>query len=61
MIQLFCDGSWVDVASVQFFGKEQEGRRAKTYTGYDVQWAVKHFGARDAHALPASTRSAWTS
>ncbi len=50
-IQLFCDGSWVDVATVQLFGKEQEGWRAKTYTGYDVQWSVKHFGARDAHAL----------
>ena len=51
MIQLFCDGSWRDVACVRFYGKEREGWRAKTYTGYDIPWAVNHFGARDAHAL----------
>ena len=51
MIQFFCDGSWRDVACVRFYGKEREGWRAKTYTGYDIPWAVTHFGARDAHAL----------
>lgn len=40
-----------DVGSVSLFGLEGEGRRARTYTGYDVAWAVEHAGARDAHAL----------
>lgn len=50
-IQLFCDGAWTDVANVQLFGDVRAGWRAKTYTGYAVQWSVEHFGARDAHAL----------
>jgi serine/threonine-protein kinase HipA len=50
-IQLFCDGSWADVATVRRFGADSEGWRARTYTGYAVQWSLDHFGARDAHAL----------
>jgi len=50
-IQLFCDDVWHDVATVALVGREQQGWRAKTYSGYAVEWAVNHSGARDAHAL----------
>lgn len=50
-IQLFCDGSWQDVATVALIGREHDGWRAKTYSGYSVEWAVTHGNARDAHAL----------
>lgn len=50
-IQLFVDGGWHDVATVTLFGKEREGWRARTYSGYSVEWAVDHAGARDAYAL----------
>lgn len=50
-IQLFCDGAWCDIATVSLFGQEQEGWRAKTYSGYSVEWAFSHLNARDAHAL----------
>jgi len=50
-IQLFADGAWHDVATVTLFGQEREGWRAKTYSGYSVEWAVEHTGARDAYAL----------
>jgi len=50
-LQLFCDGLWHDVATVALLGPEQQGWRAKTYSGYAVEWAVTHGGARDAHAL----------
>lgn len=50
-IQLFCDGAWRDVATVSLFGQEREGWRAKTYSGYSVEWALSHGNARDAHAL----------
>lgn len=50
-IQLFCDDSWHDVATVALIGPEQDGWRAKTYSGYAVEWAVNHGHARDAHAL----------
>lgn len=50
-IQLFCVGAWHDVATVALLGPEREGWRAKTYSGYSVEWAVNHGNARDAHAL----------
>lgn len=50
-IQLFSGGAWDDVATVTLFGQEREGWRARTYSGYSVEWAVAHAGARDAHAL----------
>jgi serine/threonine-protein kinase HipA len=50
-IQLFANGVWHDVASVSLFGAEAQGWRAKTYSGYAVEWAVEHAGARDAWAL----------
>lgn len=50
-IQLFADGAWHDVGSVSLFGTQEQGWRAKTYTGYAVDWAVEHTGARDAHAF----------
>lgn len=50
-LQLHADGVWHDVASVSLFGSENEGWRAKTYSGYGVEWAFEHAGARDAKAL----------
>jgi serine/threonine-protein kinase HipA len=50
-IQLFCSGAWTDVATVSLFGDERAGWRAKKYSGYSVEWAFSHGGARDAHAL----------
>lgn len=50
-IQLFAEGVWHDVATVTLFGQERAGWRAKTYSGYAVDWAMEHAGARDAYAL----------
>lgn len=50
-IQLFCNSTWHDVATVALFGPEHEGWQARTYSGYSVDWAVSYAGARDAHAL----------
>lgn len=50
-IQLYAHGTWHDVGSVSLFGRVDEGWRAKSYTGYDITWAVDHSGQRDAHAL----------
>jgi serine/threonine-protein kinase HipA len=50
-IQLHVDSVWHDVASVRLLGAENAGWRAQTYSGYGVEWAVEHSGARDAHAL----------
>lgn len=50
-IQLFSDGAWRDVGSVSLLGAEAQGWRSKTYTGYAVEWAIEHIGARDAHAF----------
>lgn len=52
-LQLHAQGAWHDVGSVRLFGAENEGWKAKTYSGYAVDWAVQHFGATDAHALCA--------
>lgn len=50
-MQLFAENAWQDVATVNLFGQEREGWRARTYSGYSVEWAVEHSGARDAWAL----------
>lgn len=50
-VQLHCGDTWHDVATVTLFGEEREGWRARTYTGYPVEWAIARMGARDAHAL----------
>jgi len=52
-IQLNAGGSWHDVGSVSLFGAENEGWRARTYSGYAVEWAFEHPGARGAQALCA--------
>lgn len=52
-VQLHAAGAWHDVASVSLHGSEIEGWKAKTYTGYAVDWAFAHAGAIDAHALCA--------
>lgn len=50
-IQLHADGDWHDIGVVTLFGETAEGWRAHGYTGYDVEWAVRHQSARDAHAM----------
>lgn len=50
-IQLYSDRVWHDVGSVRLLGAKNAGWRARTYSGYGVEWAVEHTGARDAHAL----------
>jgi serine/threonine-protein kinase HipA len=50
-IQLFAYGTWHDVGSVGLLGAAAHGWRSKTYTGYSVDWAIKHGGERDAHAF----------
>ena len=52
-LQLHTHGTWHDVASVRLHGKENEGWKARTYSGYAVEWAFAHAGATDAHALCA--------
>jgi len=52
-LQLHARGAWHDVASVRLHGQESEGWKAKTYSGYAVEWAFEHAGATDAHALCA--------
>ncbi len=52
-LQLHAHGVWHDVASVSLLGPENEGWKAKTYSGYAVAWAFDHAGATDAHALCA--------
>ena len=36
---------------VSLWGEAAQGWRAKTYTGYEVDWSVDEFGKCDAHAL----------
>lgn len=52
-IQLNADGAWHDVASVRLLGPADAGWRARTDSGYAVEWAFEHPGARDGHALCA--------
>ena len=50
-LQLHAQGAWHDVASVRLSGDEADGWKAKTYSGYALEWAFAHAGATDAHAL----------
>jgi serine/threonine-protein kinase HipA len=50
-LQLHANRVWQDVGSVSLIGSENEGWRAKTFSGYGVEWASEHAGRRDAHAL----------
>ena len=50
-IQLHADGTWHDVGGVTLFGEPDEGWRGRAYTGYDVEWVVRHQSARDARAM----------
>ena len=52
-LQLYTQGAWHDIASVSLHGEETNGWKAKTYSGYAVEWAFEHAGATDAHALCA--------
>lgn len=52
-VQLHARGAWHDVASVRLHGPENAGWKAKTYSGYTVEWAFQHIGTHDAHALCA--------
>ena len=52
-LQLHANGAWHDVASVRLHGPENAGWRARTYSGYAVEWAVAKLGLNDAQALTA--------
>lgn len=52
-VQLHAHGAWHDVASVRLHSPENEGWKARTYSGYAVEWAFEHGAATDAHALCA--------
>lgn len=52
-LQLHAGGAWRDVASVSLLGPAADGWKAKTYSGYAVDWAFAHAGTGDAHALCA--------
>jgi serine/threonine-protein kinase HipA len=52
-LELHAAGAWHAVASVGLLGPQASGWRAKTYSGYAVDWAFAHAGATDAHALCA--------
>jgi serine/threonine-protein kinase HipA len=50
-IELYADGAWRDVATCGVHRDIGHGWKASTYTAYGAQWAVQHFGRRDAAAL----------
>lgn len=52
-LQLHADGAWHDVAQISLQGPEAEGWRARSYSGYAVDWAFAHTGAGDAYAACA--------
>ena len=52
-LQLHAQGVWHDVASVRLSGDVADGWKAKTYSGYAIDWAFTHAGATDASALCA--------
>lgn len=52
-LQIHADGDWRDAASVSLFGTEDEGWKARSYSGYTFDWAFEHAGATDARALCA--------
>jgi serine/threonine-protein kinase HipA len=53
-LQLHATTAWHDVASVSLLGTQEEGWKAKTYSGYAVDWAFEHAGATGAHAACAN-------
>lgn len=55
-LQLHADGAWHDVAQISLQGPEAEGWRARSYSGYAVDWAFAHTGAGDAYAACARCR-----
>jgi serine/threonine-protein kinase HipA len=52
-LELYAAGAWHAAASVSLLGSEADGWKAKTYSGYAVEWAFAHAGATDAHAMCA--------
>ncbi|QTN29764.1 HipA domain-containing protein [Rhodoferax sp. AJA081-3] len=50
-LQLHAHNAWHDVASVRLLGSAAQGWKAKTYSGYAVEWAFAHAKAADGHAL----------
>lgn len=52
-LQLHAAGAWHDVASVSLHGAEEQGWKARTYSGYAADWASEHPGETDAHAMCA--------
>lgn len=50
-IQIFDRGHWLDVGIVDMVGGDSTGWRARTLAGYDLNWALEHMDARDAHAF----------
>ncbi|MHB8947475.1 MAG: type II toxin-antitoxin system HipA family toxin [Rhodoferax sp.] len=53
-VEIFSQGRWLEVASVGLLGKKESGWRARSYSGYAVEWALSHEGARDAWALSSA-------
>ena len=52
-LQLHAAGAWRDVGQVSLRGALREGWKARTYSGYALDWAFEHPGAKDAHAVCA--------
>lgn len=50
-LQLHVACTWHDVATVSLHGPESSGWRTPTYSGYGVEWAFSHTGARGAQAM----------
>lgn len=50
-LQIHAAGAWQDVASVRLLGPPEQGCQAASLTGYALDWALAHDGARDAWAL----------
>lgn len=51
IVQIHRQGAWHDAATVSLWGDASAGWRSKTYSGYEADWSVTHFGQQDAHAL----------
>lgn len=50
-IELFADGQWNEVGSVELLGSASAGWQTRTRIGYDIGWAIAHTDKRDAHAF----------
>lgn len=50
-LQLYADGQWQDVASVELTGNPREGILGRTHTAYTLDYAIEYTGHRDAAAL----------